>query len=321
MEISIASGKGGVGKSTLSASLAIILNKLGRNIIAVDADADAPNLHLILGVLRWEKETSFSDTKVAEIIDEKCIRCGECMKICPHGAIYIDDSGRYRVNQVYCEGCITCRLICPVKNAIKYNKVETGIIREAFTEYGFPIISARLRPGRPNSGKIVTEEKEKARNIADKDTIIIIDSAAGIGCQVISSLAGSNMVILITEPTPAGFSDLKRIHKLTRHFMQPVALVINKYDLNPGYTDEIIKYAEEWNIDLLGLVPYDDSIPYSMARMKPVIIEYPNSKASKSLIEISYKVNDILNKWSRWMIEHRPKRPEPYKPILIKPST
>jgi len=321
LEISVASGKGGVGKSTLSASLAIILNKLGKSIIAVDADADAPNLHLILGVLKWEKEYPFSDTKVAEIIDEKCIKCGECINICPHGAIYVDNNGRYKVNQVYCEGCITCRLVCPVKNAIKYNKVETGIIREAFTEYSFPIISAKLRPGRPNSGKIVTEEKEKARNLADKDTIIIVDSAAGIGCQVISSLAGSNMVILITEPTPAGFSDLKRIHKLTRHFMQPTALVINKYDLNPDYTDMIIRYADKWNIDLLGLIPYDDSIPFSMVKMRPVIIEYPDSKASKALIEISYKVNDILNNWSRWMIEHRPKKPEPYKPILIKPTT
>ena len=320
IEIAIASGKGGVGKSTLAASLLIILKDRGWNVIGVDADADAPNLHLILGIDKWDDVTSFSDSKVAEIIDEKCIKCGECIEACPYGAIYIDDQGRYIVNQVYCEGCVTCKLVCPVKDAITYHKVDTGIIREGYTEYGFKIISARLRPGRPNSGKIVTEEKERARQYIEKDGIIIVDSAAGIGCQVISSLAGANMTILITEPTPAGFSDLKRIHKLTRHFMQPAALVINKYDTNQELTNEIIEYAKTWHIDLLGMIPYDDAIPYSMAKMKPVIIEYPDSESSKAIKEIALKVDNILRSWTRWMVEYRPKKPEPYKPILIKPK-
>jgi len=319
IEISIASGKGGVGKSTVSAALLLHLKSKGWHVIGVDADADAPNLHLLLGVEEWRNVRPFSDTKVAEIIEPKCIRCDKCREVCPHGAIYIED-GVYKVNQVYCEGCVTCKLACPVPGAIVYHDVETGVIRETDTSYGFPLISARLRPGRPNSGKIVTEEKERARELASKESIIIVDSAAGIGCQVISSLAGANMVILVTEPTPAGFSDLKRIHKLTRHFMQPAALVINKYDTNPEMTSDVISYAEKWNIDLLGMIPYDDAIPYSMANLKPVTIEYPDSQASRALIEISEKVEDIIRNWSNWMIKHRPKKPEPYKPILIKPN-
>lgn len=319
IEITVASGKGGVGKSTVSASILLYLKEKGWDVIGVDADADAPNLHLILGVGKWYKIESFSDTKVASINGEKCIRCDECRRVCPHGAIFILN-GVYRVNQVYCEGCLTCKLACPVSDVISYHTVETGLIRMAKTPYNFPLVSARLKPGRPNSGKIVTEVKEHARNMANKDSVIIVDSAAGIGCQVISSLAGANMVILVTEPTPAGFSDLKRIHKLSRHFMQPVALIINKYDTNMDMTNRLVDYTAEWGIDLIGMIPYDDSIPYSMARLRPVIIEYPDSEASKALYKIGYRVEKILRNWSDWMMKHRPKKPEPYKPILIKPN-
>jgi len=320
IEIAVASGKGGVGKSTVSASILLYLKERGWDVIGVDADADAPNLHLILGVKKWDDIKSFSDTKVATIINEKCIKCDECRKVCPYGAIYILN-GDYKVNQVYCEGCVTCKLACPVPGAIVYNRTETGVIQMARTSYGFHLVSARLRPGRPNSGKIVTEEKENARNLAESNSVIIVDSAAGIGCQVISSLAGANMVILVTEPTLAGFNDLKRVHKLTRHFMQPTALIINKYDTNIDLTNKIVEYTRKWNIDLIGMIPYDDSIPYSMAKLKPVTVEYPSSKASKALHKIGENVENILMNWGEWMIKYRPKKPEPYKPILIKPRT
>ncbi len=47
--IPIASGKGGVGKSLVSANLAIALGKLGKSVILADLDLGASNLHLVLG--------------------------------------------------------------------------------------------------------------------------------------------------------------------------------------------------------------------------------------------------------------------------------
>ena len=84
MELAIASGKGGVGKSTVASTIALVLRDKGEKIIAIDADADAPNLHLVLGVDKWSERKSYSDSKVAEIDPEKCIRCGECFKACPY---------------------------------------------------------------------------------------------------------------------------------------------------------------------------------------------------------------------------------------------
>lgn len=319
IEIAVASGKGGVGKSTVSTSMAIYLSRRKRNVVAIDADADAANFHLILGEDRWDWKKSYSDSMIAKIIEEKCIKCGNCLGKCSYKAIYIDERGNYRINPILCEGCLTCTLVCPVRGAIVREKVESGKLYRVNTKYGFPLISASLNPGRPNSGKLVTEEKELAKEIAEDDSIIIIDSAAGIGCQVVSSLAGANMVILVAEPTPASFNAIKRVHVLTKHFMQPVALVINKYDINLQMSDTLEDFAQENNIDLLGKIPYDESIPKSMASRVPVIELFPDSPAAKALINISAKVEYIIDNWYEWFIGHRPKKPEPYKPIIIKP--
>ncbi len=317
LEIVVASGKGGVGKSTVASTLAIHLSRRWP-LIAVDADADAPNLHLILGVEKWEREEAYGEALVAEIREDKCIKCGRCREECPYGAIDLVE-GRYMVSSVLCEGCLTCTLVCPVKGAIKRIPRVAGYIRETVTRYGFPLISARMEPGRPNTGKIVSEEKERARSRAGKDTVIVIDAAAGIGCQVVSSLAGSHLAVLVAEPTPASFSDLKRVYTLTRHFMQPAVLVINKHDINPGYTEKLEEFAEKEGIEVIGRIPYDDKLPLSMAAMKPIIEAYPESPASEALRATAERVAEITADWRRWFLQHRPKTPQPYKPEIIKP--
>ena len=319
LEIAIASGKGGVGKSTISSTVAIMLSRGGRKVVAVDADADAPNLHLVLGVAGWKEEKPYSDTMVAKIVDDMCIRCGVCADVCTYDAVHLLDDGRYQISPVLCEGCSTCSLACPIDGAIVRERIESGRLFLADTDYGFPLVSARLNPGRPNTGKLVTEEKDLARSIADKDTVIVLDSAAGVGCQVISSLAGAHIAILVAEPTPASLSDLKRVHMLTKHFMMPSAIVINKYDIREDLVEEIERYAEGNGMEIIGRIPYDDMVPRSMAMMKPLIEAFPDSPAAGALKEIGVKVLEITSDWRRWWIQHKPKRAEPYKPVIISP--
>lgn len=133
-------------------------------------------------------------------------------------------------------------------------------------------------------------------------------------------MAGANMAILVAEPTPSSFNALKRVHKLTRHFMQPSALVINKYDIDEGMTKRIEEYAQEKGMDLLGRIPYDDAIPKSMAIMRPVVEAFPGSPATKALLSVADRVVEIVDNWADWFRRFRPKRPEPYKPLIIKPE-
>lgn len=318
LELVIASGKGGVGKSTLSSTLALYLARQGYKVVAVDANADAPNLHLIYGINSWEIEEEYHEAWIAEIDYDKCTMCGICAEVCSYKAIKLMDN-KYVINTIICEGCLTCSLACP-KKAIRRRQITSGRIRVTKTPYGFPLISAKLSVGRPNSGKLVTEVKNKARELAREDTIIIVDSAAGIGCQVISSLVGAHAVILVAEPTPTSFSDLKRVHMVAKHFLLPAGLVVNKYDLNPHYTKKILEYAKQEHMDILGIIPYDDNVPKAMAKMKPLVELYPQSPASIALLRIASKVEErIVRGWSKWSRAHKPRKPIHYKPIILKP--
>ncbi len=320
LEIVIASGKGGVGKSTLSASLSILLAEKNYRLIAVDADAEAPNLHLVFGVNGWDQVIPYYEGRVAYIVRDICTECGLCREACQFGAVYVVD-GKHYIDPWICEGCYTCSFVCPVK-AIRFKRDQVaGWIRvREKTRYGFPLVSGEITPGRPNSGKLVTEAKNYGRKILGSNGLLLVDAAAGIGCQVISSLAGAHMAILVAEPTPASLNDLKRIHRLAKHFHIPCGLVINKSDLNEKYRGEIIEYARRENIDLLGEIPYDDSIPESISKSIPVIKLYPNSNASRSIIDIGDRVAEIIDNISDWRIKHKPAKPEPFIPIIIKPG-
>lgn len=320
IEIVVASGKGGVGKSVIAASISIILARRGYRVVVVDADAEAPNLHLILGVRHWDRVIDFREGRIGFIREEKCILCGYCLDACQFNAVEKVD-GKYRINKWICEGCFTCSFVCPVKAiSFKYNIVAGYIKVSKDTGYGFPLVSGEIRPGRPNSGKLVTEARNLGRSVLGAEGVLVIDAAAGIGCQVVSSLAGSHFAVLVAEPTPASLSDLKRIHKVTKHFGIPSALIINKYDLDKNYVEKIINYARSENIELLGLIPYDYAVPKSIALGKPVIDAFPESHAAKSLSNIAERVLDILDKWEEWRIKHIPGRIEPFAPIVIKPS-
>ena len=48
--ITIASGKGGVGKTTISANLSIVLSILGGDVLVLDMDLNMAKLELILGL-------------------------------------------------------------------------------------------------------------------------------------------------------------------------------------------------------------------------------------------------------------------------------
>jgi len=321
VELVVASGKGGVGKSTLTATLALVLAGRGYRMVAVDADAEAPNLHLVLGVDKWDSEEPIYEGRIAYIVDELCTRCNICAEVCPYGAVEIHD-GRYTINPWICEGCITCSAACPPK-AIRYKfRVRSGVIRVAEkTRYGFPLVGAESVPGRPNSGKLVTEAKNRGKAILGKEGVLLVDAAAGIGCQVISSLTGAQLAVLIAEPTLASLSDLKRIHRLTKHFSIAPMLVINKYDLNPDVVPLIEEYAEKENIPVVGRVPFDPAVPESMVNAKPLIEYRPDSPAAKEMKRIAeYIADEVLPNWRSWWSRYRPKKPEPYVPIILRPT-
>ena len=117
----------------------------------------------------------------------------------------------------------------------------------------------------------------------------IIDSAPGTGCPVIAVLQDSSFAVLITEPTPSGFSDLKRVLKVVNHFRIPWRLIINKWDINPELSK---KMEKEINKKLLGRISYDKKIFKAIANLTPIM--ETNLKAKIEIKDIFKKLNKIL---------------------------
>jgi len=268
--IVVLSGKGGVGKSSIVASLAISLSK-EKKIVCADCDVDASNLSLLFSLTedKYEEWKPISTNQIAIIDYEKCINCNKCLESCYFNAIKLKNEKKI-VSEFGCEGCGTCELVCPV-NAITLKPINNSFLGYAKTKYGFFIASAQLQPGNSGSGKIVSKVREKATQLEKDIDFLIIDSAAGIGCPVIASVTGTDYAIIVTEPTPSGFSDLKKAIKIVDHFKIKKGIIINKYDINLSFVNKIEEYAKNNSIKIIKKIPFDKNFVKAMTKMVPII--------------------------------------------------
>lgn len=249
----------------LSSSLSMLFAK-EKEIVAVDCDVDAPNLDIWLGeVGKWEKISPVATSFKPVISKEKCNNdCEKCVESCKFDALSVEN-GKLKLNTFLCEGCGACHVVCP-KQVVSMKKIENGEIRKKQTQYGFPLISAQLFPGETGSGKIAAELKKEARE--SNAELLVIDSSSGTGCPVIASLRGGDFAVLLTEPTPASLSDLRRILELVQHFKIPYGVAINKWDINKELAAEIEKWAEE---NFLGKISYDKKIFEAVSNLIPIL--------------------------------------------------
>ncbi len=282
MKIAVVSGKGGVGKSMLASVLSMLSTK-SKRVVAVDCDVDAPNLHLWLGEdEKWDKTEKISVSEKAVVVKKDCPECRRCVDICQFSALSFKDN-QLQVNPFLCEGCGACEAVCPA-GTIKMKPVDNAEIRIKKDVYGFPLVSAQLYPGETGSGKIVDEIKQRAEKFDYE--IMILDAPAGTGCPVIAALNGIDFAILITEPTPSGFSDMKRVLMVVNHFKIPYGVVVNKWDINPIESNKI----ENWSGDkFLGKITYDKRIFQAIAKLKPIMeTNLPVKEEIKTIANSAY---------------------------------
>lgn len=284
-ELVIISGKGGTGKTSIVSSFAT----LAKNKIVVDCDVDAADLHLIFKP-QVIKSTEFYSGKKAKIDETKCTKCGKCLDICRFKAITKD----YKINEIKCEGCGACYYNCPA-NAIEFKERKSGDWYESNSRFG-KLIHAKLGIAQENSGKLVSEIKMYARAVAEKEgqELIIIDGSPGIGCPVIASISGANQIVLITEPTLSGLHDAERVIQLASHFNIPVALCINKFDINIEMTKDIEEFCKTHGIEILGKIPYSKDFTNAMTAKQSIIEYSPNGEIAKEITKIWKRTQEKL---------------------------
>lgn len=245
----ILSGKGGTGKTTTAAAFIRFADAKA----TADCDVDAPNLHLVSEHKSVPEVTDFLGGDKAVIDTEKCIGCGRCAEICRFNAINKND-GEYIVNEFLCEGCGVCEYICS-EGAVKLLPDVAGR-KELYINDGV-FSTATLKMGRGNSGKLVTDVKTAMLKNAPDTPLAIIDGSPGIGCPVIASVSGVDLVLVVAEPSLSGINDLKRLIDVAGTFGVKIAVCVNKWDVSPENTKEIKNFCDETGIPFTGKVPYD----------------------------------------------------------------
>jgi MinD superfamily P-loop ATPase len=295
-EIVVLSGKGGVGKSTLTASLGTVLRE-GLDVVMADTDVDAPNLALLFSAT-LRRSQGIAASEKAFIDYARCSGCLGCVSVCKFSAmVAIED--RPVVVSLFCEGCGACAVACP-EGAIEIRKVVNGKINLA-DDGDTVIVWGELAVGESGSGKLVDVVKRTAKEEAKRvgADAVLIDGPPGIGCPVISSLKGSDYVIAVTEPTPAALSDLKRLIEVVGHFDVPVGLVLNKADLHPKTRHAIKDFARKNSMEILSEIPNDMSVPRAMAKAMSVVRAYPDAPSSSAVRECAERVRDVIGKKRR----------------------
>jgi len=283
MEIAIISGKGGTGKSSISAAFATLSEK----VVLADCDVDAANLFILFDPVH-EEEESFVGGEKAVIDRDLCTNCGLCIPYCAFDAISFSSEGVI-ISETACDGCHLCKRICPhqairmIEN--KESRLYAGSFRNGRMVYG------RLAPGEENSGKLVNQVREKARKLSKASGLetIIIDGPPGIGCPVISSITGVDQVVIVTEPSLSGLYDLQRAAEISGSFGILTRVIINKYDLDEDLSQQIEAWCKENQLDIAGRIPFDPAVVEAMVNCKSITEWAPESETAK-VLSTAYKL-------------------------------
>ncbi|MFO7868518.1 MAG: P-loop NTPase [Bacteroidales bacterium] len=292
MELAVLSGKGGTGKTSVSASFA----DFSDNVVVVDSDVDAANLYIVLQPHDYKEEVYVAG-HLAVINYDTCTQCGVCESYCRFNAIHTID-GVVAIDDVACDGCMLCSRVCP-QNAITMVPSDKSRWYAGTINSG-NMVHARLAPGEENSGKLVQHIRDYAKQLSQKveSSLTLIDGPPGTGCPVISAITGVDKILIVTEPSKSAFHDLIRAWELAKHFNIPAYVLINKHDLNLSISEEIEQWCSEKSVQLVAKIPFNEDVVHAMISCQSVVLYKPDSEITKLLYEaykqIVYNDNHIM---------------------------
>ena len=262
MIISIASGKGGTGKTTVATSLALSLS----NAQILDCDVEEPNSHIFIKPENASKE--FVSIPVPQINKEKCDYCGRCQEVCAYNAIAVIKKDVLVFSEL-CHGCGSCTFFCP-QNAIQEVEKQIGVV-EFGENNGLPFAYGKLNIGEAMAPPLIRAVKKHV----DPSRIAIIDAPPGTSCPVIESIRESDFCILVTEPTPFGLNDLTLAVEVLFKLKISFGVIINRSDLGDDKTD---RFCKDQNIPVLMRIPFQRKIAEGYSKGKTIVETLPEYK-------------------------------------------
>jgi MinD superfamily P-loop ATPase len=247
MIISVASGKGGTGKTLVATSLAISL-KDREQVQLLDCDVEEPDDHLFLKPAITTEEAV--PIMVPAVAPAKCTGCGRCAEVCAYHAVIVLP-GNVLVLPELCHGCGACSYLCPEK-AIAEEPREIGVVECGHAD-GIDFVQGILTTGEPMPTPVI----RKAIKHINREATVILDAAPGTSCPVVEVIKHSDFCLLVTEPTPFGLNDLILAVEVARELKIPCGVVINRAGTGDGAVEE---YCRREDIPVLLIIPLDMEI-------------------------------------------------------------
>lgn len=256
MRITVASGKGGTGKTTIATSLALSLAEDGHIPVFLDGDVEAPNAHLFLKpVFDQKRDVAIL---IPQVDESKCTYCGKCAEVCQYHAIVVVGKKSLVFPQL-CHGCGSCTLVCP-EHAITESPEVMGVLERGSAQDGVTFARGVLNIGEPMAVPIIRQLKKWIE--PQPGQVEILDAPPGTSCPVVESMRGANFILLVTEPTPFGLHDLRLAVQVARELNIPMGVVVNRDGSGDAQVDEFCKSEE---IPVLMRVPFERAIAEGIA--------------------------------------------------------
>lgn len=277
MIITVASGKGGTGKTTVAVSLALSMASDGEGAgehtpLLLDCDVEAPNAALFLEeqLSSAVRETREVGQLIPQVIGEKCDYCGRCAEVCQYNAIAVVGQ-KVLVFPELCHGCGSCALNCPVE-AIEEVLHVTGTI-ERFTGGSLEFARGTMNVGEPMAVPIIRQLKQWTIPADPGRRPVILDAPPGTACPVVESMSGADFVLMVTEPTPFGLHDLRMAVEVARDELGlPVGVVVNRDGIGDRGVDG---YCAAEDIPILLRIPLDRRIAEAYSEGTPLVEALP----------------------------------------------
>jgi MinD superfamily P-loop ATPase len=279
--ISVASGKGGTGKTLVATSLALSLREKGE-VQLLDCDVEEPNAHIFLKSYLEQKESVF--IPIPQVDETKCTYCGKCAEVCAYNAIAVMKS-KVLIFPELCHGCGACAYLCP-EQAISEMGKEIGVVEIGNSE-GIEFVQGRLNVGEAMAPPVIRRVKQHI----NPEKTVIIDVSPGTSCPVVEAIKGSDFCLLVTEPTPFGLNDFILAVEVVKKLNIPCGVVLNRAGLGDSKVEE---YCLQESIPILLKIPLDTEIAKLYSKGIPLVDGLPQWQ--DDFIELFHEVKGRISK-------------------------